>query len=149
MASLVSLACSTDFSLRGFASSWVVLAGTMESARAGSRWVLAVMLPMCELPDMAASSSFWSDSVRGDNSFSLAGTLHAGSPFFFLRPFLASFFFFFFFCSLFSVWAAPSRVRMMPAWELTPTAETSTFPLPSMTCVPENNMGSVFSPFLT
>uniref|UniRef100_A0A6B0UT02 Uncharacterized protein n=1 Tax=Ixodes ricinus TaxID=34613 RepID=A0A6B0UT02_IXORI len=136
MASLVSLACSTDFSLRGFASSWVVLAGTMESARAGSRWVLAVMLPMCELPDMAASSSFWSDSVRGDNSFSLAGTLHA-------------FFFFFFFCSLFSVWAAPSRVRMMPAWELTPTAETSTFPLPSMTCVPENNMGSVFSPFLT
>merc|ERR550532_2515693 len=45
--------------------------------------------------------------------------------------------------------AAPSSVKMIPAWELTPTAVTRTLPLPSMTWVPDNTIGSTEMPFLT
>lgn len=40
-----------------------------------------------------------------------------------------------FFSSSFSL--APSRVKMMPVWELRPTADTTILPDPSMTWVPE------------
>lgn len=58
------------------------------------------------------------------------------------------FFIFLMACSCSST-AAPSSVKMMPAWELTPTAVTTILPLPSMTCVPDSNMGSNDSPFFT
>lgn len=43
--------------------------------------------------------------------------------------------------------AAPRRVKMIPACEFTPTAVTTIFPLPSITCVPGTN-NKVVSIFL-
>ena len=58
---------------------------------------------------------------------------------------------FFIFFSSFSTSsaAAPRRVKMIPAWELTPTAVTRILPLPSITWVPERTIGSAVTPFLT
>lgn len=54
-----------------------------------------------------------------------------------------------FFWASSSLCAAPNRAKIIPAWELIPTAATTIRPLPSITWVPDSNIGSLSRPFFT